>query len=739
MERGNSSPRLKPPNILEFREIPSSAGNQKGLSSVSAPSPELQDIRDLTLTPLRDSISSTDPQKSRKRKIPQPKKRKESVTVEFPPEHKQMTSPDRSIPCENVSRTLKLSRTLGVGLTSNEKAFANYSLEQLREISQQLWFPIETDLPGLDSNCSNGSLITTESNSWFSTRVLEVRNPNYAKTCFPLSTSFPVEQTELGDIGKGKKKRKVKRKMPKKVEKARIRFVKACEFPIVKCIDGKTQARICGRFFEEEDEKTCRKHVDMKFPEFDQYWPFTCQAIIKKQGTGIEEGQSRKGFACGEFCQENEQYCRVHQKSARKPKNPLIRCIKVRARPNKEQRQILEKWFGDKRKTYNLMVEERLEEQLDCKVFLKEKHEMEGKFKKEHVTDCLEFLKATPKDVRAAAIEEYFTGVINAWNRYEDRKKSEQWKRENLKKHKAKVINPPIMKFQRKYDQQCISLFSASTSAVTLPRDSEDELRLKYPRQGIRLYPRTFQDPIILDRRSRRNKTLQEILKLNIQYDYKLLKTKTGKYYFCLPYAATVKPTTATKQAACDGGVRTFQTVYSPQGSLEEYGNGANETIRLYQTQIRNLRMAYFKSKSLRCERIRQYRFLLQEKLKNMVHDLHSKTANSLCNKYKTIILPYYGIASMMKSNKVTSATKRENLALSHGLFRNRLISKAEIRACDLLIPPNEFKTTMACGLCFVENRNVGGSKIFICSNCGLIAGRDTNSGRDIFIRQLTY
>lgn len=526
------------------------------------------------------------------------------------------------------------------------------------------------------------------------------------------------------------------------MKKVQIRFVRMCEFPIVKSINGKNQARLCGRMFEEEENKeVCCKHTGMKIPEFDQYWPFTCQAIIKKQGTGIEESQSRKGLKCGEFCKENEEYCKVHEKSARKVKNPIIRCVKVRARPNKEQKQILEKWFGDKRKTYNLMVEEKLEETFNDKISYKEKHELEGIFKKKYVTNCPDFLKKTPKDIRSAAIEEYFTGIVNAQNRYEKRKQSEEWKRENLKKYKAKVIRPFNMHFQLKNSQQCISLSSASTAAVTIPihSDSELQLRLKYPKQGLRVYPSTLHDPIILDRRSRRNKTLQEILKLNIQYDYKLIKTKTEKYYFCLPYAAKIKPTTATKQAGCDGGVRTFQTVYSPQGTLEEYGNGANEIIRLYQTQIKNLRIMYFGTKQLRCEQIRKYRLLLQEKLKNMIKDLHLKTANFLCNKYKTIVLPHYAIASMMRSNTIGSFTKRENLALSHGLFRNRLISKAEIRACDLLIPPNEFKTTMTCGFCFTENENVGDSKIFNCPNCGLVAGRDTNASRNIFIRQLTY
>lgn len=93
--------------------------------------------------------------------------------------------------------------------------------------------------------------------------------------------------------------------------------------------------------------------------------------------------------------------------------------------------------------------------------------------------------------------------------------------------------------------------------------------------------------------------------------------------------------------------------------------------------------------------------------------------------------------AYMIRSNKIGPNTKRETLGLAHGEFRRRLISKAELRGCKVLVPQNEFKTTMVCGICFEENLNVGASEVFHCKECGLIAGRDVNSPRDIFIRQL--
>jgi transposase len=366
-------------------------------------------------------------------------------------------------------------------------------------------------------------------------------------------------------------------------------------------------------------------------------------------------------------------------------------------------------------------------------VSIPDKNKLEAGFKKKYVTDCEECFKATPKDIRANAIEEYFTGVCNAYNRYNQKTESENWKRANLKGYKHKEIKSPIMKFQRKREQQSISIPSKNSA----PKELITKLGSKYPQLAVKLYPRFLKEPIALDRRVRKNKTLRHILDSGIQYDYKLLKTKSGRYYFCLPYAASVIPNNSIKQAACDSGVRNFQTVYSPQGELEQYGHDGDKTIRAYQSIISTLKYQYFKGDLKYNERLRMLRLRLQEKLRNMVNDLHLKTADSLCDKYGTIILPWYGVASMIRCGKISPYTKRETLALAHAEFRRRLISKAELRACTVLIPKNEYKTTMTCGICFEENRNVGESKVYSCPECGLIAGRDVNAPRNIFIRQL--
>ena len=129
---------------------------------------------------------------------------------------------------------------------------------------------------------------------------------------------------------------------------------------------------------------------------------------------------------------------------------------------------------------------------------------------------------------------------------------------------------------------------------------------------------------------------------------------------------------------------------------------------------------------------------LVRDKIKNMITDLHYKTAKTLCSSYNTVILPHFAVSSIVSnSNNLNKTTKKELLTLSHGLFRRRMISKSEITGCTLLIPENEFQTTRTCGNCFSINNGVGTSEIFQCSKCGLEAGRDSNASRNIFLRQL--
>jgi putative transposase len=511
----------------------------------------------------------------------------------------------------------------------------------------------------------------------------------------------------------------------------RFRFVECCQYVVTKKIRGTVYGRECGNVVLNGEEK-CPKHVDEPEKEYNQLWPYCCKAEIPKRGTGVPEELSRKGLLCGEFCEENKQYCTSHTKSASKDKNAILRGIKVRLYPSLRVRKILAQWFGCARWTYNQLVEKNPENEFSGKLNCKQKSVLQHKYEKELVTNCPDYATSVPYHIRRVAVEEYFIGAVNAYNKYEQKIEWERVKHERDNNYEIKEITIPKTLYRSKKDQQCISLPNAWASITSTNKGKA------HPVLSLRAYPMILKEQIPIGRRNRKNRTLIRIMNTTgIQYDYKLIKTESNKYYMCLPYAAQKHPNTSNKQAASDSGAREFQTVYSPQGDLREYGHECNLVIRERLKTINNLKKLYYKGSLRHDKQLKRKRILLQDKLTNMVDDLHHKTAYSLCSEYNTIIIPHFAVSQMVKSDHMYRGTKREILTLGHGKFRNRLIAKAELLNCTLLIPDNEFQTTMTCGLCFRLNRNVGVSKVFECEHCSLRSGRDVNAPRNIFIRQL--
>ncbi len=74
---------------------------------------------------------------------------------------------------------------------------------------------------------------------------------------------------------------------------------------------------------------------------------------------------------------------------------------------------------------------------------------------------------------------------------------------------------------------------------------------------------------------------------------------------------------------------------------------------------------------------------------------------------------------------------------MSHYLFRQRLISKAEeYKNCQVVIVGEQY-TSKTCGLCGKLNEDLNGKKLFECPSCGLEIDRDNNGSRNILIKNL--
>jgi len=206
-----------------------------------------------------------------------------------------------------------------------------------------------------------------------------------------------------------------------------------------------------------------------------------------------------------------------------------------------------------------------------------------------------------------------------------------------------------------------------------------------------------------------------------------------------------------------DPGVRTFQTVYSPDGSSYKIG---------HQDAGRIIRMGHYLSKlqskidicknnackndsknddkkdqpSYRLFRYQRAYHKLSDKIRNSIDELHNKTINFLIRRYNVIVIPDTNLKNMVskKARKINKETVRKLLTFSHYRFRERLIMKSKIQKGLKVYTLGEEYTTKTCGKCGLLNNKVGSKKEFMCKQCGICLDRDLNGARNILIKYFT-
>jgi putative transposase len=207
--------------------------------------------------------------------------------------------------------------------------------------------------------------------------------------------------------------------------------------------------------------------------------------------------------------------------------------------------------------------------------------------------------------------------------------------------------------------------------------------------------------------------------------------TKSGKFYLLLPISdvSTEYQEHPRDIIALDPGVRTFQSYYSTE-ECGEMGRYANLRIIHLLKHADKLQSKYTISKK-RSFQIARFRIL--DKIDNLIHELHYKTANWITKTYKMIFLPIF--ESQKMSRKLNRTTSRELLYLKHFQFQEILKRLSSKNHAILKIVTEEY-TSKTCGKCG-ELNNVKGSKDYVCQHCNLQIDRDINGARNIFIKTI--
>lgn len=172
-----------------------------------------------------------------------------------------------------------------------------------------------------------------------------------------------------------------------------------------------------------------------------------------------------------------------------------------------------------------------------------------------------------------------------------------------------------------------------------------------------------------------------------------------------------------------DPGVRTFQTVF-----------GMDHLVNIGEGDITKIHSLLLETDSPRISSRRKVK--IRQRIKHLVDELHWKTINYLTQNYNTIMLPEFPISQMVKRKNISKQTKRLMYVYRFYQFKIRLKSKCVEHGCSLLIVDESF-TSKTCGSCGCLNSNLGGSKSFLCPECGIEIDRDANGARNILIKNL--
>ncbi|WP_293139477.1 transposase [Okeania sp. SIO3I5] len=223
----------------------------------------------------------------------------------------------------------------------------------------------------------------------------------------------------------------------------------------------------------------------------------------------------------------------------------------------------------------------------------------------------------------------------------------------------------------------------------------------------------------------------------NCDYGTELVYQR-GQWFACFPQYIEPTTTGSDKVIALDPGNRAFLTGYDGENVLE-IGKGDIGRLNRLCSHLDNLlsRAALSKNQRQRYQ-MRKAATRMRSKIQQLVKDLHNKVASVLTNSYKLIFLPTYETSQMVlkSSRKINRKSVRNMLSWSHGKFASHL-EQIAARKGVLVVRCNEAYTSKTCTNCGHVHKNLGGSKIYKCPQCGHIIARDINGARNIMLRAL--
>lgn len=378
-------------------------------------------------------------------------------------------------------------------------------------------------------------------------------------------------------------------------------------------------------------------------------------------------------------------------------------CRKIRVYPTKNQKLLFEECFRATRYVHNQALEfiSKNPNTSLTHISLRKNTMLSDK----QLGDSEKWLSAVPYDTRQLVLKQLASNF-----------------KTNFTLLKKKLITHFEMSFKSKKNPY--QIFFVDKNALDL--------------KSLRIFKRRLKEPLKIRKR------LQRWVEKNKVESDLIMRRENNRYYLCLPMKRkSEKINQPFEKVALDPGVRTFQTFYSDQGIAGKLGDSICESlidIGLKEDKLKSLIIKKTIKRRTR-HNLKNRCFLLRTKIKNIVKDLHWKSAHYLCSNFKHILIPSFEVSKMVsnqlpeRARSIGSKSVRKMLLLSPSAFKERLIFKAKCLGATVEVV-NEAYTTKTCGQCG-SLKDMGYLKVYECHLCGFELDRDYNGARNIFLKYI--
>jgi len=214
------------------------------------------------------------------------------------------------------------------------------------------------------------------------------------------------------------------------------------------------------------------------------------------------------------------------------------------------------------------------------------------------------------------------------------------------------------------------------------------------------------------------------------------LSYENNQWFLIVPYQVqTTRSENQARVVALDPGIRSFQTFYNPE-FVGHIGCGDIGRITRLCHHMDNLISKRDKSFGNQRYRINKAVKRMRTRIRNLIDELHHKTAKFLTDQFDLILIPSFDVIQMVKrgSRKLRSKSVRGMLNWAHYRFKCFLQQKC-VETGKLCLVVNEAYTSKTRSWDGVQMK-IGGSKTI--SDGVVTVNRDINGARNIFIKSVS-